>query len=139
MMPLSDCETMVAELTGGADGGGRTDPHDAALTFHSSVMTDGPAAVGGGVFVVGAVGEFELEHPIANSNMKAHSVRFTAESSLRATMARLPTEAQCDVDVPTAARRRRPASRGESAMLHANYSDVVPAVNSRNAREDARN
>ena len=107
MRLLSVCDTMFADAAGGADGGGAIEPHDAALTPQSRVMTVGPAAVGGGVGDVGAVGDCESEHAIANNNMKPHSVRFTAQSSMPTAMVGLPTEAPV----------RRWASRGDSAML----------------------
>jgi hypothetical protein len=59
-----------------------TGAHDCAVTVQLNCSTVGPDCVGGGcVWVgVGDVGEFELEHPTANSNTNAHSVRFTTSS-----------------------------------------------------------
>ena len=65
----------VAEENGGCDGGIVTGAHDEAAT-HCSWITGGPDCVGGSE-AVGAVGDFELEHPIANANKSPHNVRVT--------------------------------------------------------------
>jgi hypothetical protein len=69
---------MVAEENGGCDGGIVTGAHEAAAT-HCSWITGGPDCVGGSV-AVGAVGDFEPEHPIANSRMNPQIVRVTRAS-----------------------------------------------------------
>ena len=65
----------VAEENVGCDGGIVTGAHDEAAT-HCSWITGGPDCVGGSE-AVGAVGDFELEHPIANTNKSPQNVRVT--------------------------------------------------------------
>lgn len=88
--------TSVAEENGGCDGGIVTGAHDAAAT-HCNWITGGPDCVGGSV-AVGAVGDCDFEHPIANSNTSPQSVRVT-----------------------------KPPCFAGARDTRTNYSDVVPA------------
>ena len=85
----------IAEVKGGCVGGNVTGAHDAAAT-HCNWITGGPDCVGGSV-AVGAVGDCDFEHPIANSSTSPQSVRVTEPSSSR-----------------------------ETAIMRIDYSDVVP-------------
>lgn len=118
MSAVSDSRTIVASANAGCDGGVLTGAHDAAVTFQFNVTTAGPDAVGGGCGV-GAVGDDDVEQPIASNNINEQSESFTTIPPLPAVAFRaggLPAEAECEGGL----------TRGDR-VLRVDYSDVMPA------------